>query len=64
MVSMAGAFCCAAARFMPDIVAASPSIRQQRDNALAPGIPGCLQADIVFRVGPVDTDIGREGRFG
>jgi hypothetical protein len=31
---MTGAFCCAAARFMPDIVAASPSIRQQRDNAL------------------------------
>jgi hypothetical protein len=30
---MTDAFCCAAARFMPDIVAASPSIRQQRDNA-------------------------------
>jgi hypothetical protein len=34
-VSMAGAFCCAAARFMPDIVAASPSIRHQRDNAIS-----------------------------
>jgi hypothetical protein len=31
---------------------------------LAPGIPGCLQADIMFRVRPVDTDIGREGMLG